>query len=283
MLVNIASDGAEHLGVLSSRIHALWALAAGGRLGVGNDPRYNKTRCFETFPFPALTDATAGEVGALAERIDAHRKRLQEAHPDLTLTGMYNVLEKLRAGEALTPKEQTSHEQGLVSVLRGLHDDLDRAVFAAYGWEDLADRLVGCPGATTPLPDKPAEQAEAEEELLTRLVDLNTRRAAEEARGLVRWLRPDYQAPEAAQTSAEMKQHEETAAVAATPEKKPTFPKDMSKQIDAIRAALATGPQDTETLAARFKRKPVKAVTQVVNALAALGLIHEEAGRWEAG
>ncbi|WP_369690176.1 hypothetical protein [Ectopseudomonas oleovorans] len=27
-------------------------MAAGGRLGVGNDPRYNKTRCFETFPFP---------------------------------------------------------------------------------------------------------------------------------------------------------------------------------------------------------------------------------------
>ncbi|WP_368660843.1 type IIL restriction-modification enzyme MmeI [Ectopseudomonas oleovorans] len=38
--------------LISSRLHVVWALAAGGRLGVGNDPRYNKTRCFETFPFP---------------------------------------------------------------------------------------------------------------------------------------------------------------------------------------------------------------------------------------
>ncbi|MGM0517853.1 MAG: DNA methyltransferase [Pseudomonadota bacterium] len=278
MLVNIASDRAEHLGVLSSRMHVIWSLAAGGTLE--DRPRYNKIRCFETFPFPDLTDAQAREIGALAERIDAHRKHQQETHPDLTLTGMYNVLEKLRAGASLTKKEQTLHEQGLVSVLRELHDDLDRAVFAAYGWDDLADKLVGRPGATTPLPDKPAEQAEAEEGLLTRLVDLNTQRAAEEARGHIRWLRPDYQAPDATQTAAELEQAEETAPVATTPEKKPTFPKDMARQIEAIREALATGPQDTETLAARFKRKPVKAVTQVVNALAALGLIHEEQSRW---
>jgi len=32
----------------------------------------------------------------LAEQLDAHRKRQQALHPDLTLTGMYNVLEKLR-------------------------------------------------------------------------------------------------------------------------------------------------------------------------------------------
>ena len=31
---------------------------------------------------------------------------------------MYNVLEKLRAGEPLTAKDKTVHEQGLVSVLR---------------------------------------------------------------------------------------------------------------------------------------------------------------------
>jgi len=280
-LINIALNNPVHLGTLTSRIHTRWAFANGGALGVyKGDVVYVKTRCFETFPFPDLTDAQAREIGALAERIDAHRKHQQAAHPDLTLTGMYNVLEKLRAGESLTKKEQAIHEQGLVSVLRELHDDLDRAVFAAYGWDDLADPLVGRPGATTPLPDKPAEQAEAEEDLLTRLVDLNTRRAAEEARGVVRWLRPDYQAPDATQTGAELEQPEETAPVAATPEKKPTFPKDMAKQIEAIREALATGPQDTETLAARFKRKPVKAVTQVVNALAALGLIREEEGCW---
>ncbi len=283
-LINIALDSTTHLGVLGSRLHVCWSFATGSRLGVGNDPVYVKTRCFETFPFPDLTDEQARTVGVLAERIDTHRKRQQEAHPDLTLTGMYNVLEKLRAGETLEKKDRTINDQGLVSVLRELHDDLDRAVFTAYGWDDLADTLIGRPGATTPLPDKPAEQAEAEEELLTRLVDLNTQRAAEEARGIVHWLRPDYQAPDATQTGADLEQAEEAeTAIAAPTEKKPTFPKDMAQQIEAIREALATSPQDTETLAARFKRKPVKAVTQVVNALAALGLIRNEDGLWQTG
>src|SRR5690606_13992757 len=36
-LIAIASDEASLAGILSSRIHAAWALAAGGFLGVGND------------------------------------------------------------------------------------------------------------------------------------------------------------------------------------------------------------------------------------------------------
>src|SRR5690606_19504915 len=51
-LVNIATEDAFVLGVLSSRIHIAWSLAAGSRLGVGNDPVYVKSTCFETFPFP---------------------------------------------------------------------------------------------------------------------------------------------------------------------------------------------------------------------------------------
>ena len=69
-----------------------WALATGGRLGVGNDPRYNKTRCFETFPFPDANDAQQVAIRALGEALDAHRKRQQALHPRLTLTDMYNVL-----------------------------------------------------------------------------------------------------------------------------------------------------------------------------------------------
>ena len=117
-LVNIALDDAYFLGVLSSRIHVTWALAAGSHLGVGNDPVYVKTACFEKFPFPAATDAQQARIRGLAEQLDAHRKRQQAQHPKLTLTDMYNVLEKLRAGEPLTAKDKTVHEQGLVSVLR---------------------------------------------------------------------------------------------------------------------------------------------------------------------
>ena len=39
-------------GVLSSRMHVLWAVARGGRMGLGNDPRYNSLAAFAPFPFP---------------------------------------------------------------------------------------------------------------------------------------------------------------------------------------------------------------------------------------
>jgi len=64
MLVCVASAEAYHLGILSSRIHVSWALAAGGDLE--DRPRYNKTRCFDPFPFPAATPAQATEIAALA-------------------------------------------------------------------------------------------------------------------------------------------------------------------------------------------------------------------------
>ncbi|WP_018146352.1 DNA methyltransferase [Thioalkalivibrio sp. AKL6] len=281
MLVNIAIDRPATLGVLSSRIHAAWALAAGGRLGMGNDARYNKSRCFETFPFPELDDQQAATIGDLAERIDAHRKARQAEHTDLTLTGMYNVLEKLRAQQPLNEKEHTIHEQGLVSLLRELHDELDRAVFNAYGWNDLADRLVSRPGATTPLPDKPADQAEAEEELLNRLVALNAERAAEEAQGHIRWLRPDYQAPETTQTTATLEAKPEAAADAPTePAKKPTWPKSMPDQVEAVRRLLAFGPQTPDALATHFKRKPTKSITQVLAALQILGQATTDNDHW---
>jgi hypothetical protein len=172
-LVCIASADSYVTGVLSSKLHVQWALAAGGRLGVGNDPVYVKTTCFECFPFPDASDPQKAKIRELGEQLDAHRKRQQVLHPTLTMTGMYNVLEKLRAGETLTAKEKTIHEQGLVSVLKQIHDDLVAAVADAYGWPvDLSD-----------------------EEILERLVALNHERAEEERRGIIRYLRPEFQNP----------------------------------------------------------------------------------------
>jgi hypothetical protein len=284
-LLTIALQEPVYLGVLSSRLHIVWALATGGRLGVGNDPRYNKTRCFETFPFPELTEAQAKTIGDLAEKIDAHRKQVQANHRELTLTGIYNVLEKIRAGEPLSDKEKTIHQQGLVSLLRELHDELDRAVFDAYGWGDLADQLVGKPGATTPLPDKPAAQAEAEEELLMRLVDLNAQRTAEEAQDHIRWLRPDYQAPEArplgTQTAAALETEEEKVATPPATGKQ-TWPKTIPEQVQIVRSLLEKGPQTLDAIADHFKRKPSKAVAQVLAALEVLGQARQaEEGMWQ--
>jgi hypothetical protein len=90
MLVCMALDDAFHLGVLSSRINVLWALQAGGTLE--DRPRYNKTQCFDPFPFPAdVPDALKARIRAEAEALDALRKKVLAEHEDLTLTKLYNV------------------------------------------------------------------------------------------------------------------------------------------------------------------------------------------------
>ena len=238
------------LGTLSSVVHTIWAVASGGWLGVGNDSVYSKSRCFEPFPFPSddtgLTTDLQSRIRALAEQLDAHRKTQQTAHPDLTLTGMYNVLDKLRSGEALSAKDKLIHTQGLVSVLKSLHDDLDAAVLAAYGWTDLRSAL-----ADHTLPEA---RAAAVETLLERLVALNTQRAAEEANGHVRWLRPDFQqrgagvqsgidlAPEVDRASDPASDPATKPAAPAQSVPKRPWPAGLPEQIKAVADTLATSP-----------------------------------------
>jgi hypothetical protein len=76
--------------------------------GVEDRPVYNKSSCFNCFPFPAASESQQARIRDLAEQLDAHRKRQQAAHPDLTLTGMYNVLEKLRRRRTLE-RQGTQH------------------------------------------------------------------------------------------------------------------------------------------------------------------------------
>lgn len=281
-LINIALDNASYYGILTSRLHILWSMRAGSRLGVGNDLVYVKTTCFETFPFPVLDTPIGNRLRSLAEQIDSHRKRQQAEHPKLTLTNIYNVLEKLRREEPLSKKEQEVNQQGLVSILRQLHDDLDRASFEAYGWNDLADKLVGLPGATTPLPDKSDAQAEVEEELLQRLVELNHQRAAEESTGQVRWLRPNYQAPDTEQTNIAITTTEAEKVKTSDTLTKASWPKDMVDQISAVLEWLTKGGVSDEQLASYFKRKPLKGIRAVLEALRALGRAECIDGIWQA-
>ncbi|MCL2823020.1 MAG: hypothetical protein FWD57_03430, partial [Polyangiaceae bacterium] len=131
MLVNILSSDAYHLGVLSSRIHTCWTLATGGTLGTGH--RYTKSVCFDAFPFPNATPHQQNHIRELGEKLDSHRKSRQEEHPNLTMTGMYNVLEAMRAGRTLIATEKTIHENGQIAILCKLHDEIDVAVANAYG------------------------------------------------------------------------------------------------------------------------------------------------------
>lgn len=95
MLVAITPDDPCHLGVLSSKVHVAWALRMGGRQGVGNDPRYSKSRCFDPFPVPDASASARAEIGAIAEELDQTRKRFLAEQPDITLTALYHVLESV--------------------------------------------------------------------------------------------------------------------------------------------------------------------------------------------
>jgi type II restriction/modification system DNA methylase subunit YeeA len=176
-------------GVLSSRFHTTWALAKGGRMGIGNDPRYNSTMTFETFPFPAgLTPAdTAGPVETLADGVvlpavtpDRRPVALAIAHAARRLNELrenwlnpaewVDRVPEVVAGypDRIIPKP--GHEKDLKArTLTNLynqrphwldkaHQALDAAVAAAYGWDGYS-------------PDMP------DEEILGRLLAMNLERA----------------------------------------------------------------------------------------------------------
>lgn len=283
---------------LSSTVHVRWALAAGGRLGVGNDPRYSKTRCFEPFPFPLVASepgervAVAERVRELAERLDHHRKHQQSVREGLALTAIYNVLQQLRDGETLSSKERTAHDQGLVSVLREIHDDLDAAVLEAYGWSDLLPVLRVAHGNDAPSAGQSQDDAKRafDEAILERLVALNAERAAEEARGLVRWLRPEFQNPAGAKPTQpelvgdEDEEEADALAVVIAPTKPKPWPKDPVEQVRAVADLLAASSVSLgeQEIAARFTaRGPWKRrLPQLLATLVAVGRAREENGRF---
>jgi hypothetical protein len=275
MLIAIALDDAYTLGVLSSQLHIDWALATGGTLE--DRPRYNKSRCFETFPFPdedtGLTPTLRERIARLAEQIDAHRKRVlapEAGNTGLTLTGLYNVLQAQREGRAPSAKEKVINTQGQVSVLRELHDELDAAVLQAYGLPFDADHNT----------------------VLHRLVQLNAERSREEALGKVRWLRPDFQnAPSSSLPKQEQKNDTdkelepdsmETASIAGSPAhampSAQAWPATLPEQVRAVAEVLSSSPTPL-TLAdmqARFKGRGQwkKSLPTLLQTLEALGRAH---------
>jgi len=267
-VIGFGLEQGEWLGFLSSRPHVVWTLASGGTLE--DRPRYNKDLCFDPFPFPVCADELKNRIGAVAEELDAHRKARQAEHPHLTLTQMYNVLEKLRTAEPLDDDDERIKREGLVLILRELHDKLDALVLEAYGWTD-----------------NPSDDV-----ILERLVRLNAERKAEEARGLVRWLRPDYQIPrfgsDAERTRLEDERRRERAEVRGgqstldlddgLQEMKPKFPTgDELAETAAVMRVLAVTPAPITIpdIARHFSqgRQIEKRVGLTIMALARLGHI----------
>ncbi len=251
-LVNIGLDDAYFLGVLSSRFHVAWALAKGGRLGVGNDPVYVKTQCFDEFPFPDPVESLKAPIRELAEQLDAFRKERQTEHPDLTLTQMYNVVVALREMRELSENERQIKDRGLVQIIKEIHDELDVAVAEAFGWSvDLSDEAI-----------------------LDNLVSLNIERAAEEAGGEVRWLRPEFQHP----SGAEIEARKETGTLGleiALVAEQHKWPKPVKERVSAIRAVLDESgqPLTVEQVAANFKRARRTDVQDLLETLTDMGQV----------
>ena len=150
-----------------------------------------------------------------------------------------------------------------MGVLRAVHDDLDAAVADAYGWP--AD-----------LPD---------EDILSRLVDLNADRAAEEARGVVRHLRPAFQDPAGHAARVRQTQSEllDAPAPAPSPAAVSKFPPkaDPVARYRAVRAA-ADRPLTPAEVAAHFKGAGAKTVAPLLAVLADQGLAGVADGRYTA-
>jgi hypothetical protein len=145
-----ARDDDYFIGVLHSRVHEVWSLRMASWHGVGNDPTYNTSTCFETFPFPwplgsePVGDPRVEAIGRAARELVEMRDRwlnpegASEAElKKRTLTNLYNARP---------------------TWLNLAHRRLDQAVLDAYGWpHDLTD-----------------------EDLLARLLALNLERAGAE-------------------------------------------------------------------------------------------------------
>ncbi|MDZ4761695.1 MAG: type IIL restriction-modification enzyme MmeI [Alphaproteobacteria bacterium] len=253
MLFALGSADAWHLAALSSRPHVAFAIAAGGWLGMGNDPRYSKTRTFDPFPFPDPSEALKVQLRAAGEELDAFRKARQTEHPRLTLTQMYNVREALRAGRALTQAEDQIKQDGLILILNELHDRIDQLTLEAYDWpHNLSDEAI-----------------------LERLVALNRTRAEEERRGHVRWLRPDYQKPRAGVIDIAPVTGDLDLAREAVASAKPLFPKDLVEQFGQVASALAwlSAPTTAAQLAATFRqgKKVERKIADILLAMARTG------------
>jgi hypothetical protein len=145
----------RHLAVLQSRVHEGWARLLSSSLE--DRLRYAPSDCFEPFPFPPSPAFEA--LDEIGERLDLARSKYMSAER-VGLTTTYNRL------------KDPSNTDPRIADLRALHEEVDRAVLAAYGWSDL------------PVPPYCGADPKAleafQDEVIDRLFALNEERARQE-------------------------------------------------------------------------------------------------------
>lgn len=148
----------EDLAFLSSSPHAIWTIRRGStRTG---DPNYSTTDIFQTLPRPANT----ADLARLGERLHARRGEIMRTRR-WGLTTTYNAVHN----PAVRDPE--------IVELREIHESIDHAVLAAYGWSDLDPQIGHHP---TKIGTRWTVSKEARFELLDRLLEENHRRHAAE-------------------------------------------------------------------------------------------------------
>lgn len=117
-----ATDSYADQAVLSSAAHQHWAIKYGS--GMRNDPRYTPSDVFDTFPFPTKTEW----LDKIAHTLDIERREIM-LRRNLGLTSVYNLV---------NDPEIRSRTDSDIDRMRDIHQELDKAVMAAYGWADIA-------------------------------------------------------------------------------------------------------------------------------------------------
>lgn len=108
-LFTIPGASIEQFGILESNVHMAWMRTVAGRLK--SDYSYSTTLVYNTFPWPTLTSTQKAKIEKTAQAIlDARAK-----YPDSSLADLYD--------ELTMPPE-----------LRKAHQENDKAVMEAYGW-----------------------------------------------------------------------------------------------------------------------------------------------------
>ena len=165
MLGVFATGSYAQQAILSSSFHQFWGITYGS--GMRNDPRYTPSDVFETFPRPKPTS----ELEVIGRTLDTERREIM-LRRDLGLTKLYNLVNDPGLEAGIDPD---------VDRMRAIHVELDEAVAAAYGWDDL-DLTHGFHSyrKMTRWTVSPATRVE----ILDRLLEENHRRAASEAASL---------------------------------------------------------------------------------------------------
>jgi hypothetical protein len=175
-IIGFATDRDSYFAVLQSRIHEVWARFFSGTLK--DDLQYTPSDCLVTYPFP--------EDMSSCSRLEQVGTEYHEFRAALMV----------RNNEGLTKTYNRFHDPNEPSAdiarLRELHAAMDRAVLDAYGWTDLQptceflldyeeeeDEDSG--GRSRKKPWRYRWPDDFRDEVLSRLLDLNKRRAEQEA------------------------------------------------------------------------------------------------------